>query len=269
MNTEINSKKWLSAESPDGEVWKPVVGYEGYYSVSNFGRIKSTRYGNILRNTIKRNEYLQVHLSIGNAKKCASVHRLVAMAFLPNPSNYPSVNHKDEDKTNNHVENLEWCTPKYNSNYGTLKARSSANAKRQMHVAVDAYTLEGTLIESFGNMCDAAKKYGITLKMVSASCREKKLYPRNGVKVLFRYKGDSFNAEKYKLTMYSVYKDGSLYGKFKGIKEVSSALSVARNTITNSFKGLHATVKTLNNFKIVRECPNGDVSTFVGSEYVA
>lgn len=129
------------------EEWRDIKGYEGFYQVSNLGRVRSLdRYknqvskrgriypafcpGRILKQTYRGN-YLRVnlyHLSgngISYNGESFSVHRLVAEAFIPNPNNLPCINHKDENKENNCVDNLEWCTYKYNSNYGTIRERLS------------------------------------------------------------------------------------------------------------------------------------------------
>lgn len=116
------------------EEWRPVVGYEGLYEVSNTGQVRSLdmyvkcRYGNyrlhkgkVLSPVKDKKGYLKVVLCCNGKCKTIKVHRLIAQAFLLNPDNLPQVNHKDEDKTNNCVENLEWCTAKYNNNYGTRK----------------------------------------------------------------------------------------------------------------------------------------------------
>lgn len=99
------------------EEWRDVVGYEGYYQVSSEGRVRNAIYGNILNPWKKNNGYLDVVL-VGYGRKHKMVHRLVAEAFIPNPNNEPQINHKDENKTNNRVENLEWCDNRYNSCYG-------------------------------------------------------------------------------------------------------------------------------------------------------
>ena len=114
------------------EEWRPVVGYEGLYEVSNTGRVRSVdRYvktcygsyrlhkGKVLSPGIRPDGYLVVSLQY----RMFRVHRIVAEAFLPNPDNLPQVNHKDEDKSNNRVDNLEWCDSKYNNNYGTARIR--------------------------------------------------------------------------------------------------------------------------------------------------
>lgn len=111
------------------EIFKEIEGYENY-QVSNYGSVKSlgngkTRKEKVLKPFNTTKGYLQVELSKQGKRKNYYVHRLVAQAFLQNPNNYEEVNHKDEDKTNNHVTNLEWCDRKYNINYGTLKEKIS------------------------------------------------------------------------------------------------------------------------------------------------
>ena len=115
-------------------IWRPVVGYEGLYEVSNTGQVRSlNRYvkgkgksyrlqkGKMLSPIKNKDGYLQVNLCCNGKNKMFLVHRLSAQAFLPNPDNLPEINHKDEDKTNNIVDNLEWCDRSYNNNYGTRK----------------------------------------------------------------------------------------------------------------------------------------------------
>ena len=100
------------------EVWKSVVGYEGYYEVSNLGRVRRvTNKNNLLVPNTLPYGYLQVCLSVNAVRKQHRIHRLVAEAFLPNPNNLPIVNHKDWNPSNNRVDNLEWCDVKYNNSY--------------------------------------------------------------------------------------------------------------------------------------------------------
>ena len=104
-----------------GEEWRPVLGYESRYEVSSLGRVRNMD-GHILK-PIKRRGYLCLNFCVNGARKDTKIHRLVAEAFIPNPDALPFINHKDEDKENNAVWNLEWCTAKYNCNYGTRVQR--------------------------------------------------------------------------------------------------------------------------------------------------
>ena len=115
------------------EIWRPVVGYEGLYEVSNTGRVRSLdRYdrknrlkkGKLLKNKDNGNGYLLCGLSKNGIVKNKYIHRLVAEAFIERPDGLYEVNHKDEDKTNNNVDNLEWCDATYNVNYGTRNIRA-------------------------------------------------------------------------------------------------------------------------------------------------
>lgn len=108
------------------ELWADIPGYEGLYQASTFGNIRSV-FGNKLKAAKYSRDYLQVTLYKGGHKKCLSVHRLVATTFIPNPQNMPEVNHKDENKLNNRLENLEWCTRAYNNSYGTAVERHVQN----------------------------------------------------------------------------------------------------------------------------------------------
>ena len=110
------------------EEWRPIEGYEGLYEVSSYGRVRSldkydsmNRFlrGRILRLFTDGLGYLRAQLYSNSKRKSFLVHRLVAQAFIPNPDNLPQVNHRDENPSNDNVDNLEWCDGKYNVNYGT------------------------------------------------------------------------------------------------------------------------------------------------------
>ena len=124
------------------EIWKPIEGYSGRYEVSNYGNVKRVSHETKAKDgTIKtfkeelkkqgtdKDGYKTVMLYIGRNRKLFKVHRLVALAFIDNPNNLPMVNHKDENKANNHISNLEWCNCLYNNNYGTRNKRLSESRK--------------------------------------------------------------------------------------------------------------------------------------------
>ena len=116
----------------NNEEWKDIEGYEGIYQISNYGNVKSLERDiidksgkkrhnkeRILKHNIDKYGYVYYWLYNNGYKKCIKGHKLVAKYFLPNPYNLPIINHKDENKSNNNVDNLEWCTYEYNLNYGT------------------------------------------------------------------------------------------------------------------------------------------------------
>ena len=115
------------------EEWRPIEGYEDKYEVSSYGKVKSLRnkYGTyrekILKFGKRQDGYLYVNLCKEGKIKTCLVHRLVCQAFLENPNNYTCVNHKDENPSNNCVDNLEWCTYQYNNTYGTVVQRRVAH----------------------------------------------------------------------------------------------------------------------------------------------
>lgn len=118
------------------EEWKNIIGFENLYQISSLGRVKSLGNGKtwkkkekIIKQVINKDNYCYIMLYKEGKRKNYKVHRLVAQAFLPNPQNLPQVNHKDENPSNNCVDNLEWCTAKYNCNYGNHKENLSKSIK--------------------------------------------------------------------------------------------------------------------------------------------
>lgn len=163
------------------ETWKPVVGYEGLYEVSDLGRVRSLdreitterggrpfRYkmkGQIVIPHERRHGYLAVCLYGKESKNGRfsqkSVHRMVAEAFLPNPNGYSEVNHLDENKQNNVLSNLEWCNHKENCHHGTAIERRAAKFRNgPKSKAVDQLDMNGNYIRTFPSMAEAKRQYG-------------------------------------------------------------------------------------------------------------
>jgi len=162
------------------EIWKDIVGYEGYYQVSNLGRVKSldrviTNKMGVMRNfkgfvkklTPDGRGYLVVTLSRDGKDTRCIVHRLVAEAFIPNKEKLPFINHKDEIKDNNHVDNLEWCTCEYNNRYGTCPERTRNKIRElgQMRAVVQL-TLSGKKVNEYESISDASRETGVILQNI-------------------------------------------------------------------------------------------------------
>lgn len=170
----------IGGKLKDDEIWKPIVGYEGRYEVSNKGRVRSLNFRNTGKFGIRRlfqdsNGYPILALYDGKSHKRERVHRLVARAFIPNPNNYPEINHKDENKSNNHVDNLEWCTSKYNTNYGTSIERRA----RKWSKPVIQYSLKMEKLNEFDSLTEALKFVGgKSISSITNSCQglQKKAY---------------------------------------------------------------------------------------------
>lgn len=148
------------------EVWKNVDGYDGKYMISNYGRFKSFAQdkvnGRITTGYLDHKGYPKTTLySKQLGEKEVFIHRLVAMAFIDNPHNYPQVNHKDEIKTNNHVENLEWCTNEYNINYGTRNERATKSNQCCPTTSLKVFSIdENGQIEYFDSIGEAERQTG-------------------------------------------------------------------------------------------------------------
>ncbi len=155
------------------EVWRNINNYE----VSTTGRVRNPRTGKIVNPRKDKYGYLVVGLYKDGVRKFCKVHRLVAQAFLPNPDGLPIVNHKDENKENNRVDNLEWCNDKYSINYGTRNekvSKSMTNGKRSK--TVYQYTLDGQLVKVWPSAMECGRE-GLSQGHISACCRgEEKAY---------------------------------------------------------------------------------------------
>lgn len=174
------------------EIWKDINNYEGLYQVSSFGRVKSLPRtlsdGRKWKEHILQQEtnhgYKRVTLANNNFNKTYRVHVLVAEAFLPDKFNFKHmldentsiinledlvINHKDENKSNNHVDNLEWCTPKYNSNYGDCKYKIA----KQLSKPVIQYDINFKVITIYDSLSEAGRQTGYNIGYISQCCNGK------------------------------------------------------------------------------------------------
>lgn len=156
------------------ETFLSVPGYEGLYEISNLGNVKSLRTGRIMKKPKNNVGYETVCLTKDKKQNTYLIHRLVALAFIPNPNGLPEINHKDEVKTNNCVENLEWCTREYNLNYGGYSDRMSKALlqKNPNRKRVSCYDIEtGELIKTYDSITEAAHDINVSYNALDTCLR--------------------------------------------------------------------------------------------------
>jgi len=139
------------------EIWKDISGHEGRYQVSSSGKIKSLLTSKILKSRKTIHGYLHVGLCVNSKPKSKVIHRIVAIAFIPNPQNKPQVNHKDGNRTNNEVTNLEWVTASENVIDGFKRGRKITHSKK-----VNQHSKNGDLIKKYDSIWLASKTTGAT-----------------------------------------------------------------------------------------------------------
>ena len=153
------------------EIWRDIQGYKGLYQISNKGRVKSLKCGKerILKPGIDGYGYMFVCLYNDNARKYFKIHRLVTQAFVSNPENKPQVNHLDENKKNNCVDNLEWATAKENNNFGTRNERAGYS----LSIPIIQYSKSGEFIREWTGAHEVERVLGIDNSHIIACCKGK------------------------------------------------------------------------------------------------
>ena len=225
------------------EIWKDIKGYEGKYQVSNKGRIKSLsraipHLGSfrviperiMTQHVSSTNGYYMVSLCKDNKYEWMLTHRIVATAFIPNPNNLPYINHKDEIKTHNNVENLEWCTHKYNTNYGTCQERrilSLAKTLKNKSKFIIQYTISGEFVAKYNGRSEILKS-GLNYATIIRCCKRK---INTSYGYVWRYDGDDFsytppkrNDDCCKKRVACVDMDGNIVSIYRGITDAAIAI---------------------------------------------
>lgn len=260
-------------ENLDGEVWRDIVGYEGYYQVSNLGRVKSLdrtivgkdgrskhlseralRQYNYVRHKSEGKEvtkYMFIRLCSGNVMKNFFVHKLVATAFCSKSDNDTEVNHIDENPSNNRADNLEWCTHSKNINHGGRNRKVAERIPNRREV--DQYTKDGKFIKRHFSISDAARETGIDVSHISMCCRGLVRCARG---FLFCYAGE-FNpkpiAQKKVLPeerkVIQLTMSGEFIAKFDTVADAAKCTHSNPTNIGNTMSGLR---KSCNGFRWMR-----------------
>lgn len=160
------------------EIWKDIEGLGGYYQISNLGRVKSVSRIVMRKSTPMRvkERILKPYMNGGYAQYLCMyegkgydifAHREVAKAFIPNPYNLPCVNHKDENPSNNHVDNLEWCTYSYNLSYNGLAVKRMISKR----LPILQYSKSGEFIREWSHAREAAEALGINKRAIYNCCQ--------------------------------------------------------------------------------------------------
>lgn len=156
------------------EIWKPVAGYEGFYEVSNQGRVKRTKNlkETILKSCKHNNGYLKVMLCKNGKRQNVFIHRIVAQTFIQNPDDLPQVNHIDGNKENNITDNLEWVTHSENMMHAVSQKLFEPFFNRKTR-AVCQYSIEGGFIRKYSSVMEAQRQTGIDRSSIQKCCSNK------------------------------------------------------------------------------------------------
>ena len=243
----------MTQEEKQLEIWKPIPNYEEY-EVSNLGRVKRLAYDKtvcgggiqhcnerILSPQTRKFGYQAIMLSKNGTVKSFLIHRLVATAFIPNPNNLPQINHKDEIPSNNCVENLEWCTQKYNSNYGTSKNRIAAKLKNGvLSKPVLQYTTDAQFVKEYPSAIEASRVLGLAVSGIVNCCNGNKQYTTCGG-FIWKYTNSNKQIIPVPKIIQIQKEDNSVLCVWNNITEASKSLSISRTAITNCISGLSKT----------------------------
>jgi len=259
---EVNSPRWLSLEDFEGEIWKDIPDYEGWYQVSNMGRIKSVdrwieyaprkaggessfrfQCGTIIKAS-SYGQYLICHLKRNSTSKAVKFHRIVCGIFHPNTDNLPEVNHINEIKTDNRAENLEWCTRQYNANWGTARLRQSLNTRNQHDISrpVYQYSMEGQLLNKYPSIKEAARQTGAKEANIASVCNGGKSSSTAGFLWSFSsnvedvqriIKRKNIKKPRKGRTVHQYTMDGKLVASYISVGEASRKTGICKITIIN------------------------------------
>ena len=209
----------LMLENTDEEIWKDIEGLEGEYAISNKGNVKNLKTGRIRADRYnRRNGYKQVHLK----GKPYYIHRLVALAFIPNPQNLPQVNHIDERKDNNDVSNLEWCTASENVNYSIYKQSCKINQ----------ITKDSELVKTWESSHQIERETGYGQSNIITCCKGKR-------RSAYGYRWQYANPESQRVMNrhVAVYKGNDYIGEFPSAKKACKALGLKYNSVNKCLSG--------------------------------
>lgn len=212
-------------EFQNEEIWKEIAGFEGLYAVSSKGRVKNLKSGKVLKNLVNTHGYARVGLCNGNGtkRKMIRVHRLVAQAFIPNPNGLPQVNHIDEDKTNNNVSNLEWCTASQNTRHSIY----------QRSCRINQLTLDGELVNTWDSSMQIKRETGFHQSYIIECCKGK-------YKQAYGYRWeyvDPSQQQNQNRPIAALTKDGDLICEYKNATEAARCFNICERSIRYCLKG--------------------------------
>lgn len=200
------------------EIWKDIDGLEGEYAVSSKGRVKNIKNGKILNGSYNNDGYKHIKLK----GKPYTIHKLVALAFIPNPQNLPQINHLDERKDNNHVSNLTWCTASENTRHSCHKYSCKINQ----------LTLDGELVKVWESSMHIERETGYNHGNILKCCKGKR---RSAYNFRWEYLDSSFQ----RIVNHQViaYKGTEFIGVFANARKASKALGLKWSSVSHCLRG--------------------------------